>query len=269
MPEPNRYVQIIERIFLSHYKKGDTEVPFEREDIVRVAQELGVRLPKNLGDVIYSFRYRAPLPKSVIRRAPKGHQWVIRSSGRSLYKFVATKAVRISPSTMLAETKIPDATPGVIAMYALGDEQALLAKLRYNRLIDIFTGVACYSLQSHLRTAVKGMGQVETDEMYIGVDRRGVHYVFPVQAKGGRDFLNIVQIEQDMAMCAERFPSLICRPVGAQFMGPDLICLFAFEAGENGVAVLHEKHYRLVPPDQLSEAELKAYGSREDKGPCD
>jgi len=266
MPEPNRYTQIIERIFLSHYKNGNTEVAFEREDIVRVAHELGVGLPKNLGDVIYSFRYRTPLPKSVTRRAPKGHQWIICPSGRSLYKFVAKKAVKMLPSPVLAETKIPDATPGVIAMYALGDEQALLAKLRYNRLIDIFTGVACYSLQSHLRTSVKGMGQVETDEVYVGLDRRGAHYVFPVQAKGGRDVLSIVQIEQDLAMCAERFSTLICRPVGAQFMAPDLICLLAFEAGQNGVAVLHEKHYRLVPPDQLSAAELAAYRTREGEG---
>jgi hypothetical protein len=269
MPEPNRYVQIIERIFLSHYEKGDIEVPFEREDIVRVAHELGVRLPKNLGDVIYSFRYRTPLPKSVTSRAPKNHHWIIRPSGRALYKFVATRAVKIAPSPMLAETKVPDATPGVISMYALGDEQALLAKLRYNRLIDIFTGVACYSLQSHLRTSVKGMGQVETDEVYVGLDRRGAHYVFPVQAKGGKDVLSIVQIEQDLAMCAERFTTLICRPIGAQFIGPNLICLFAFEPNQKGVAILQEKHYRLVPPDQLSPEELASYRSREDKVSCD
>src|SRR5947199_1254717 len=101
----------------------------------------------------------------------------------------------------------------MITKYALSDEQALLAKLRYNRLIDIFTGVACYSLQSHLRTTVPNMGQVETDEIYIGVDRRGAHFVFPVQAKGGNDTLSIVQIEQDFALCAAKFPALICRRV--------------------------------------------------------
>ena len=47
---------------------------------------------------------------------------------------------------MLAETKIPDATPGIIAKYASTDEQGLLAKLRYNRLLDILTGTTCYSL---------------------------------------------------------------------------------------------------------------------------
>lgn len=225
----NRYQQIIERVFFSGYESGSREVEFEREDLERVALELGVRLPKNLGDIIYSFRYRTPLPESVLSRAPAGQEWVIRPAGRSHYRFVARTRLPIVPAPLMADTKVPDATPGVISMYALTDEQALLAKLRYNRLIDIFTGVACYSLQSHLRTTVRGVGQVETDELYVGVDRRGAHYVFPVQAKGRNEKLGVVQIEQDFAVCAEKFPSLICRPIAAQFMADDLIALFDFE----------------------------------------
>jgi hypothetical protein len=57
MARANRYTQIIESIFTEHYVEGAEEVPFEREDIVRVAHRLGMDLPKNLGDVIYSFRY--------------------------------------------------------------------------------------------------------------------------------------------------------------------------------------------------------------------
>jgi len=263
MGAPNRYARLIEKIFFYHYKKGAREVLVEREDIERAAKELGIRLPKNLGDVIYSFRYRVPLPDSVVSRVPAGRQWMIRPAGRSRYLFVATSFVNIVPNAALAETKVPDGTPGIIAMYALDDEQALLARVRYNRLVDIFTGVTCCSLQSHLRTAVPGFGQVETDEVYIGVDRRGAHYVFPVQAKGGKDALSVVQIEQDFAMCADRFPSLICRPIAAQFMRGDLIALFSFEEGEKGVAVLAEKHYRLVPPEQLTPEELQAYRARE------
>ena len=95
-------------------------------------------------------------------------------------------------------------------MYALSDEQALLAKLRYNRLLDTFTGLTCYSLQNHLRTKVPNVGQVEVDEIYVGLDRKGAHYVLPIQAKGGNDQINIVQIEQDLAMCAAKFPALQC-----------------------------------------------------------
>lgn len=107
-----------------------------------------------------------------------------------------------------------------------------------------------------------GIGQVETDEIYIGVDRRGAHYVFPVQAKGGSDKLNIVQIEQDVALCAEKFPYLICHAIGAQFIQHDLIALFAFEPNENGVALLREKHYRLAPPEQFSAEDIQQYRRR-------
>lgn len=82
------------------------------------------------------------------------------------------------------------------------------------------------------------MGQVETDEIYIGLDQRGAQYVFPIQAKGGADQLGIVQIEQDFALCSAKFSILICRSIAAQFIQDNLIALFCFETGENG------HHYR-------------------------
>lgn len=259
---PNRYSQIIEKIFFSYFRQGMDQFTFPREDLVRIARQLRVKLPKNLGDVIYSFRYRAKLPPSVREKAPPGKEWIIRPAGRAKYQFVATGKATIEPSPILVETKVPDATPGIVAMHALTDEQALLAKLRYNRLVDIFTGITCYSLQNHLRTSVKGLGQIETDEIYIGVDKRGVHYALPVQAKGHRDKISIVQIEQDIAMCVSKFPKLICRPIAAQFMMDDLIALFEFETQGTGTAVSSEKHYRLVEPEEFDQGDLEAYKQR-------
>jgi hypothetical protein len=43
------YSAILERIFDSKYQRGAERVGFERQDIVKCAQELGIRLPKNLG----------------------------------------------------------------------------------------------------------------------------------------------------------------------------------------------------------------------------
>jgi hypothetical protein len=168
----------------------------------------------------------------------------------------------LAPNPNLAVTKVPDATPGIVSKYAFKDEQALLAKLRYNRLVDIFTGVTCYSLQNHLRTTVAGMGQVETDEVYVGVDKKGAHYVFPIQAKGGSDKLNVVQIEQDFAVCAHKFPLLICRPIGAQFIAEDVIALFEFEQNNGDVRISSEKHYKLVVPKEVTETDLLNYRQR-------
>ena len=260
--DANRYAQLIEEIFAQKYRKGSRVVAFQRTDLVSTADALGIQLPKNLGDVVYSFRYRTALPESIRKHAPAGLEWVIRPTGAAQYQFSLSALPRILPNPLLAETKIPDATPGLIARYALNDEQGLLARLRYNRLIDIFTGVTCYSLQNHLRTTVPGMGQVETDEIYVGVDQRGAQYVFPIQAKSGTDQLGIVQIEQDFALCATKFPLLICRPIAAQFLANDLIALFAFEEGENGIAISDEKHYRLVLPELLSDEDLTTYRNR-------
>ena len=259
---PNRYSQIIEAIFFDHYHADATEVPFERGDIARVAERLGIQTPNNLGDIIYSFRYRAELPPNIVSRAPDGQEWIIRPRGRALYSFVLVPVFSVIPSNMLAETKIPDATPGVINRYSLTDEQALLAKIRYNRLMDIFTGLTCYSLQSHLRTTVAGIGQVETDEVYIGLDSRGAHYILPVQAKGGADRIGLVQIEQDLALCAEKYTELICRPVAAQFMANDAIALFELEHTSDGIRITSERHYRLVAPEELTFEELENYRHR-------
>jgi hypothetical protein len=253
----NRYDQILQHVFLKRYQTGASEVRFSRQDLEDAPDELGIRPVKNLGDLVYSFRFRSSFPDAISSRVPPGREWIIRLDGASHYKFVAIVPIDLTPQTNLLQIKIPDATPGIVAKYALGDEQALLAKVRYNRLVDIFTGVACYSLQNHLRTTATHIGQVEIDELYVGVDRRGVQYVFPVQAKGGRDKLSIVQIEQDVAVCKEKYPDLICRPIAAQFISERLIALLEITA--NGLAIAEQRHYHLVAPEQVSSSDIMAY----------
>ena len=262
MRRQTMYASIIEKIFLSKFKTGMSEVDFEREDIVRFGTKLKISLPKNLGDLVYSFRYRADLPKAIQSKAGPGEIWIIRPTGMGKYRFVLVPDKPLVPNVNMAVTKVPDSTPGIVAKYAFNDEQALLAKVRYNRLVDIFSGVVCCSLQNHLRTTVPEMGQVETDELYVGVDKKGIHYVFPVQAKGGKDKLSIVQIEQDFAVCARKFPSLLCRPVAAQFMQNGVIALFEFEQSDAGVSISSEKHYKLVPPEEVTETDLDGYRHR-------
>lgn len=258
MPPLSNYDRVIALIFERNFR-GSKRVDFERDDIVSAALELGIERPRNLGDVIYTYRFRKELPPSITAAAPPGYVWIIRLVGSARYRFVAVETAEIVPNQFIAETRIPDGTPGLIAKYSLTDEPALLARVRYNRLLDIFTGVSTYSLQSHLRTQLVDIGQVETDELYVGVDRNGAHYVFPIQAKGGRDKLGIVQIEQDYALCQFKFPDLICRPIGAQFIESDLIALFEFEGDPSGVSLIDEKHYRLVPQDSLTSEDLARY----------
>jgi len=258
-PTDNRYAALIESIFRSRYKAGATDLPFPRDELTATAKKLRIKLPKNLGDAIYSIRYRMALPEAISKTQPPGKEWVIEGRGKSLYAFHLVPINRILPNPQLAAIKIPDSTPEIVAAYALSDEQALLAKVRYNRLLDIFLGVAAYSLQNHLRTTVSGLGQVEIDEIYVAIDKRGRQYVLPVQAKGGNDRLSTVQTKQDFACCAEKFPQLICRAISAQFVESDLIALFELSRSGDDIRIAEERHYKLVPADQISRDDLREY----------
>jgi hypothetical protein len=257
--QPNRYQVIILRLFENHYTEGLTEFEFTRNEFVNIAKTLEIELPKNVGDVIYNFRYRNELPQNILDTAAEGLEWIIEGTGRARYRFLQVKLNRIVPRDELITIKIPDATPEIITAYALSDEQSLLAKVRYNRLIDIFLGVTAFSLQNHLRTTVKSIGQIEIDEIYVGVDRNGRQFIIPVQAKGGNDRHAVVQTQQDITYCLEKFPNLICRAVSAQFMSEDRIAMFELVLQDNEIRVAEEKHYRLVPSSTISTDDLRNY----------
>ncbi|HHW97037.1 MAG: endonuclease [Myxococcota bacterium] len=255
----NRYSAIIERVFFDKYREGIEEFEFLRQDLVQAAKDVDVQLPKNLGDVIYSIRYRTDLPQSIMNTQPLGKEWIIEGRGRASYCFRLVTENRIVPNCQLLEIKIPDATPEIVSCYSLSDEQALLAKVRYNRLLDVFLGLATYSLQNHLRTTVREVGQVEIDEVYVGIDKGGAQYVLPVQAKGGGDQLSVVQVKQDIACCQEKFPNLICRAIAVQFVSDYLVALFELALVDGLVKILEERHYKLVPSEQITAKDLRAY----------
>ena len=256
---PTRYAVLIENLFFSHWQEGVSEFEFARDELESIAAELQIALPKNLGDVLYSFRFRRSYPENILATQPDGKEWVIEGAGRARYRFRLVKAIRILPNENLTTTAIPDATPELIRAYALDDEQALLAIVRYNRLIDTFLGITTYSLQNHLRTTVGGIGQIEIDELYVGVDKYGCHYVIPVQAKGGKDQIGVVQTTQDIRFVEQRFEGMRCRAVSAQFTDGGVVALFELTLQNDEVKVVDERHYKLVPASDLDAAAIRAY----------
>lgn len=130
-----------------------------------------------------------------------------------------------------------------------------------NRLTPTFR-LDAYSLQNHLRTTVTDIGQIEIDEIYVGVDKFGRQFVIPVQGKGGTDKHGVVQTYQDVACCAEKFPTLICRAISAQFMNDDKIALFELTVENWNLKIVDERHYQLVAASQITPTDLKAYSRR-------
>ncbi|RYD85444.1 MAG: endonuclease [Verrucomicrobiaceae bacterium] len=254
------YDRIIEKVFFDHYRSGDTEFEFIRREIVQARDSHAPELQDlNPGDVPYAYRYRRALPAKILDRQPEGLEWIIEGAGRAKYRFKLVRVQRILPRTDLVTIAIPDATPELIRAYALDDEQALLAVVRYNRLIDTFLGLTTYSLQNHLRTHVKGIGQIEIDELYVGLDKHGCHYVIPVQAKGGDDQIGIVQTTQDIRFAEQKFAGTRCRSVSAQFMSDGTIALFELTLNDGQVKVVEERHYKLVSAADLDPKAIRDY----------
>jgi len=262
--QPNRYQAIISRVFTDHYTSESTEFEFTRDEFEDIAKSLEIKLPKNVGDVIYSFRYRYELPAAITATAAVGKEWIIEGAGRARYRFKQVRLNRIVPREELITIKIPDATPEIIGKYALTDEQALLAKVRYNRLVDVFLGITAFSLQNHLRTTVANVGQIEIDEIYVGINRHGRQFVVPVQAKGGSDKHGVVQTQQDIVCCSQKFPGLACRAVSAQFMSANRIAMFELTVQDGEIKIVDEKHYQLVPANAITPDDLRLYGEHGD-----
>lgn len=265
----SKYEQIIEWIFSRNYTPHRVLVPFNRDELARASTALGFARIKNLGDIPYAFRFRRDLPETIQSTAPAGAEWIIVGMGVGEYAFRLASPGKIEPGAHYYPIKLPDATPEIVRQYAPGtDEQALLTCARYNRLVDLFTGLTCYSIQNHLRTTVSYIGQVEVDEIYVGMNKRGTHFVLPCQAKSPGDRFGIAQVMQDMALCKERYPAAICRPIALQFMDENNVALLELTIREeNDVLMLNtvdEKHYQLVNRSRIADEELM--GLKEQEG---
>lgn len=260
------YAKVIQAVFAKHFRKGMTEFEFERDDLIQVCKDNAIPQPKNIGDVVYSYRYRKQLPASILATQPTDRGWLILGAGDARYRFRLNRLTHIEPRPGLTVRKIPDATPEIIARYARGEEQALLARVRYNRLVDIFLGITAASLQNHLRTKVPNYGQIEIDELYVGVDARGAQFIVPVQAKGGKDKLGVIQTIQDTIYCQSTagYANADVRPVSAQFIpgvkGEEpTIAMFELQFDGDEVTIRQERHYKLVRSSDIGPADLAAY----------
>jgi len=126
------YIRVMKELFARHSAKTSEEFEWSRKEIKEIASHLGVKEPDNLGDNIYSIRHgREALPQDLLNLALPRH-WLLLPNGKGKYKFVKAKNGPFAPDTTLRAIKMPNSTPQIVERYALGDEQAVLARIRYN-----------------------------------------------------------------------------------------------------------------------------------------
>ncbi|MCB8943872.1 MAG: hypothetical protein H6658_08955 [Ardenticatenaceae bacterium] len=243
------YDQVIIRVFESVFVANADHLPFSKADIERAIRELGLQLStRNVPDIVYTYRSgRSDLPEFIMQYG----SWAIEGKGKSKYAFrkLACSPYFDIPSD-IEITKIPDATPQIVLKYQSSDEQAILARIRHNRLLDIFTSLTTYHLQGHFRTAVAETGQIEIDDLYIGLDTDGNGFILPIEAKvdSAKDQLGVIQVTQMVRFAKAQFPDLMVRPIGLKLLsdGSYMFLEFTAVADPNQIATKRYKRYLLV-----------------------
>lgn len=156
------------------------------------------------------------------------------------------------PNDLLANL-VPDATPAIILEYTGDDEQGILARIRYNRLLDVFLQITCYHLQNQFKTVIKNKGSCEIDDLYVGLNTNGVQFVIPVEAKSANDRLNKTQIVQMIDFAKARYPTLTLRPVGVQEMKDGSLAFVEFQPANHpdDIKIKEVRRYKLVPISEV------------------
>jgi len=242
------YDKIIEKLFFNKFNnsKKMTELEFSKDEIVSIGKKLRLNI-RNVPDIVYTYRSRRDLPKSI---RDKGN-WAINPKGKGKFSFIKlNRSPFVIIQEGLSKIKILNSLPEIVEKYSSNDEQSLLSNLRYNRLLDIFTGITCFHLQSHVRCTVRGEGQIEIDDLYVGINKEGREYIIPVEAKSveDRDKLGWVQITNLVKFAHQYYPKLKCLPIAVKPGSRSLIYLIEFDESIdfNKIAIKNIKLYHLI-----------------------
>jgi hypothetical protein len=245
--ELTQYDQVILEVFERHFEQGADRLTFQKDELDDICGQRGLRI-RNIADIAYTYRARRELPAPILAR---GH-WAIESLGKGAYAFrlLSSPARFDVPFADYSPIDIYNAIPEVVEGLLRRDEQSLLTVLLYNRLVDIFTGLTCFHIQSHYRAFVSEVGQVEVDALYVGVDSEGRLFVLPVEAKSEAqsDRFGRIQLLQMSLLACQDFEGLGRRVLAVKALPDGTIGLAEFSDAQepDDIGIVAVRRYRLV-----------------------
>ncbi|NPV70792.1 MAG: hypothetical protein HPY55_09130 [Firmicutes bacterium] len=225
--ELTRYDEIMVDVFFKHYRPGLSYLRFTKDELAEASEKRGYTI-RNVPDIIYTYRVRRLLPEKIVAL---GH-WAIEPCGRGQYAF---RLLRNPPRFEIRfgdyePVAILNAIPEVVEGLLRRDEQSLLTRVLYNRLVDIFTGLTCYHIENHYRSFVKDSGEVEVDAIYVGIDRKGTLHILPIEAKSQQDseMIGRVQVSHMAKLARQDFSSMRRRVLAIKDLPDGTIAVVEF-----------------------------------------
>lgn len=243
----SQYDEVLLEVFRRHYREGVDYLKFRKDELAEVCRKYGITV-RNIPDIIYTYRVRRMLPAKIL---DTGH-WAIEPAGRGVYAF---RLLRNPPRFEIpfgdyAPVDIYNAIPEVVEGLLRQDEQSLLTRLLYNRLVDIFTGLTCFHIQNHYRSFIAGKGEVELDALYVGVDKTGTLFVLPIEAKSQAEseMIGRIQVSQMAKLVRQDFANLRRRILAAKALADGTIAMVEFDDREepDDFGIVSVGRFRLI-----------------------
>ena len=244
----SQYDEVILSVFSHHYREGAKYLKFQKDELADACRKYGITV-RNIPDIIYTYRTgRRMLPPKILAT---GH-WAIAPAGRGAYAF---RLLRNPPHFDIpfkdyAPVDIYNAIPEVVEGLLRRDEQSLLTRILYNRLVDIFTGLTCFHIQNHHRSFVADMGEVELDSLYVGMDKKGALYVLPIEAKSQAEseMIGRIQVSQMAKLVRQDFSRLSRRVLAVKDLADGTIAMVEFDDHEepDDFGIVSVSRFRLI-----------------------
>lgn len=248
----NRAEKVIVSIFKEVYEEGKDSLPFNLGMVRKASNEyIGEDKNTNDPDIMYRFKTgRSEIPDEIKKKG----EWVVKSrSGQGNYEFVKLdggKYLDIPSHSDFEAIEVLESTPDVVLKYSSDDEQSLLSRLQYSRLLGTFLKLTVHHLQSHVQTSVQKIGQVEVDDLYVGVDKEGEEYVIPVEAKNKEEGerLSVIQLHAMNEFARQKFPDTTARPIGVKLNSDGSITVVEINSTTDieEIKIKDVKKYRMV-----------------------
>jgi len=198
---------------------------FSKDLVEEVVIEKGHSV-KNIPDIKYTYDARKSFPQSIL---DEGHFAII-GAGKGDYNFVELSKPNLISTQDLGISKIytvSDKTPQVVKEIVGNDEQAMLAAIQHNEILNLLFSQKVFHVQNHLRTTIS-LGQIEIDSVFITENRK----IIPISAKGKNDYLSYTQILNLNRFCSEKYPSYQFCSFGA-FASDSTIYLVEFSTSQS------------------------------------
>ena len=153
----------VDYLMKNNFINSLTPISFERTDILEIcAKEFG-KAPKNLGDIIYSLRYRLDYLSTYDYLLEKDYTWTLLSTGIGKYELSPLKKLRIPSLESEDIIYIKDNTPKHIHELRPLNDQSLLMKIIQNDILNEFLQDDLVFLQAHHKVNLQNWGQAEID----------------------------------------------------------------------------------------------------------